>query len=76
MTDRGTRERNVGLLCPAGPEDVPPGVFAREAERLGFKHFLMPASNKQQQKKKNPGGGIKITGVQTVHDVVEQIFLP
>ena len=26
----------VGVLCPAGPEDVPPAVFARKAEALGF----------------------------------------
>ncbi len=26
----------VGLLCPAGPDDVSPGVFSRKAERLGF----------------------------------------
>jgi probable F420-dependent oxidoreductase len=29
-------KRRVGVLCPAGPEDVPPGVFARKAEALGF----------------------------------------
>jgi probable F420-dependent oxidoreductase len=27
---------SVGVLCPAGPEDVPPAVFARKAEALGF----------------------------------------
>jgi DNA repair protein RadA/Sms len=48
----------------------------REAERLGFKNFLMPASNKQHQEKANNKGNMQITGVQTVQDVVEQIFNP
>lgn len=26
----------LGILCPAGPRDVAPGVFARKAEALGF----------------------------------------
>ncbi len=28
--------RRLGVLCPAGPDDVLPSEFAREAERLGF----------------------------------------
>jgi probable F420-dependent oxidoreductase len=28
--------RRLGLLCPAGPEDVPPAEYARKAEALGF----------------------------------------
>lgn len=28
--------QKIGLLCPAGPDDVPPAVFARKAEALGF----------------------------------------
>jgi probable F420-dependent oxidoreductase len=28
--------RPVGLLCPAGPDDVPPAHYARKAEALGF----------------------------------------
>lgn len=46
----------------------------REAERLGFKTFLMPASNNQHQKKTNNKSRMQITGVQTVQDVVEKIF--
>ena len=26
----------IGVLCPAGPDDVPPGLFAQKAEALGF----------------------------------------
>jgi DNA repair protein RadA/Sms len=48
----------------------------REAERLGFKTFIMPASNKQHQDKTNNKSRMQITGVQTVQDVVEQIFHP
>ena len=32
----GAPSSRVGILCPAGPDDVPPGVFARKAESLGF----------------------------------------
>ncbi|MBJ22986.1 MAG: TIGR03619 family F420-dependent LLM class oxidoreductase [bacterium] len=34
--DEKNVERRVGLLCPAGPEDVLPADFARRAESLGF----------------------------------------
>ena len=45
----------------------------REAERLGFRTFLMPASNKPPIGK--TGKEImRIIGVKTVQDVVEQIF--
>jgi len=47
----------------------------READRLGFKTFLMPASNKQRQEKTG-SNNMRIIGVQTVQDVVEQIFHP
>lgn len=30
------QDRPIGLLCPAGPEDVPPAEYARKAEALGF----------------------------------------
>jgi DNA repair protein RadA/Sms len=50
-------------------------IRLREAERLGFKTFLMPASNKQQQDKIG-NRNMQIIGVQTVQDVVEQIFHP
>jgi probable F420-dependent oxidoreductase len=36
MTDHRIPKHKVGLLCPAGPDDVPPGVFARKAEALDF----------------------------------------
>ena len=32
----GRGPRRIGVLCPAGPDDVLPSEFAREAERLGF----------------------------------------
>ena len=35
MTDSSLMRR-VGVLCPAGPDDVPPSIFARKAESLGF----------------------------------------
>jgi DNA repair protein RadA/Sms len=47
----------------------------REAERLGFRTFLMPASNKQIQEKTG-NNDVEIIGVRTVQDVVEQIFHP
>jgi DNA repair protein RadA/Sms len=47
----------------------------REAERLGFKTFLMPASSKQCQEKTS-SKNMLIIGVRTVQDVVEQIFHP
>ncbi len=47
----------------------------REAERLGFKTFLMPASNKQLQEKTS-NSDVELIGVQTVQDVFEQIFHP
>ena len=33
---RTSSERPIGLLCPAGPDDVPPADYARKAEALGF----------------------------------------
>ena len=47
----------------------------REAERLGFRTFLMPASNKQP-KGKTGKEIMRVIGVKTVQDVVEQIFHP
>lgn len=39
MSEEGPRpapDRPIGLLCPAGPDDVPPADFARKAEAQGF----------------------------------------
>lgn len=47
----------------------------REAERLGFKTFLMPSSSIQNNEK-FISQNIKIIGVRTVQEVVEQIFQP
>lgn len=47
-------------------------IRLQEAERLGFKTFLMPSSNtKNLQGKK---GGMGIRGIRTVQEVVEHIF--
>jgi len=35
MTNEISKGR-VGVLCPAGPDDVAPAIFARKAEALGF----------------------------------------
>jgi len=48
----------------------------REAERLGSKTFIMPASKKQHQEKTNNKSRIQITGDKTTQDVVEQILHP
>ena len=46
----------------------------REAQRLGFKNFLMPeSSNRQLEAGSSPG--IQIQSVSTVHDVVERLFV-
>jgi len=47
----------------------------REAERLGFKTFVMPASSGHQVKKEGRRK-INLIGVQTVPELVERIFHP
>jgi len=47
----------------------------REAERLGFTTFLMPASNRQLITPAT-SSNLAIIGVQTVQDIVEQLFQP
>ena len=46
----------------------------REAQRLGFKTFLMPESSNRQLER---GGapGMLVKGIRTVHDVVELLFV-
>ena len=46
----------------------------REAHRLGFKTFLLPESSKRQLESGFPGV-MTIHPVQTVHDVVERLFV-
>ncbi len=45
----------------------------REAARLGFTTFLMPATN-QRHLDTRTAGAMRITGLGTVQDVIEQIF--
>lgn len=45
----------------------------REAERLGFDRFFMPASNTRLLDRQD-GSAMKIVGVQTVQDIVEHLF--
>jgi len=45
----------------------------REAERLGFKQFLMPDSNTQHLDA-GPGSAMRVIGVQTLRDVVDNLF--
>ena len=45
----------------------------REAQRLGFKTFLMPSTN-QQRLEKTLSGNMQVIGIKTVQEVVEQIF--
>lgn len=47
----------------------------REAQRLGFKTFLMPESCRRQLEL-SAIEGIQIYPVRTVHEVVERLFLP
>jgi DNA repair protein RadA/Sms len=47
----------------------------REAGRLGFTTFLMPASNKKRLEK-NSMRHMRVIGIQTVQEVVETIFQP
>ena len=46
----------------------------REAQRLGFKTFLMPeSSSRQLEASSSPG--LQVHAVRTVHDVVERLFV-
>ncbi|VAW40902.1 DNA repair protein RadA [hydrothermal vent metagenome] len=45
----------------------------REAERLGFKQFLMPDSNTQHLDA-GPDSAMRVVGVQTLRDVVDNLF--
>ncbi len=46
----------------------------REAERMGFSHFLMPASNLKMLDKSGWSGKIRVTGVTSVAEALEAVL--
>jgi DNA repair protein RadA/Sms len=45
----------------------------READKLGFEHFVMPASNKKHLADFKPGKGKRISWVRNIHDLAKMI---